>query len=106
MANLAFSQRIERATVGALRARWASHSRQSRLERSIYAVLIVWLGDFANRARTCCSLPWTTLRSTLITLRTLARLMNRGVIQIRINDPVSYTHLRAHETRHDLVCRL
>src|SRR5450759_4524195 len=21
-------------------------------------------------------------------------------------DPVSYTHLRAHETRHDLVCRL
>ena len=34
MANLAFSQRIEQATVGALRARWASHSRQSRLERS------------------------------------------------------------------------
>src|SRR5450759_997140 len=23
-----------------------------------------------------------------------------------INVPVSYTHLRAHETRHDLVCRL
>ena len=23
-----------------------------------------------------------------------------------IIDPVSYTHLRAHETRHDLVCRL
>ena len=23
-----------------------------------------------------------------------------------IHDPVSYTHLRAHETRHDLVCRL
>src|SRR5450756_42705 len=22
------------------------------------------------------------------------------------DDPVSYTHLRAHETRHDLVCRL
>src|SRR5450756_1197380 len=22
------------------------------------------------------------------------------------HDPVSYTHLRAHETRHDLVCRL
>src|SRR5450759_2373675 len=22
------------------------------------------------------------------------------------NKPVSYTHLRAHETRHDLVCRL
>src|SRR5665648_740261 len=24
----------------------------------------------------------------------------------RLNIPVSYTHLRAHETRHDLVCRL
>src|SRR5450756_2975691 len=23
-----------------------------------------------------------------------------------VDDPVSYTHLRAHETRHDLVCRL
>src|SRR5450759_115046 len=22
------------------------------------------------------------------------------------HDPVSYTHLRAHETRHDIVCRL
>ena len=26
--------------------------------------------------------------------------------QWAINNPVSYTHLRAHETRHDLVCRL
>src|SRR5450756_2885265 len=25
---------------------------------------------------------------------------------IRRTPPVSYTHLRAHETRHDLVCRL
>src|SRR5450756_1990017 len=24
----------------------------------------------------------------------------------RLDNPVSYTHLRAHETRHDLVCRL
>src|SRR5450756_3079136 len=24
----------------------------------------------------------------------------------RVQEPVSYTHLRAHETRHDLVCRL
>jgi hypothetical protein len=51
MANLALSPRIERATVGALRVRWASHSRQSRLDRSIYAVLIVWLGDLSNQAR-------------------------------------------------------
>src|SRR5665648_1291187 len=26
--------------------------------------------------------------------------------EIREVEPVSYTHLRAHETRHDLVCRL
>ena len=26
--------------------------------------------------------------------------------QIDLHTPVSYTHLRAHETRHDLVCRL
>src|SRR5665648_1137992 len=31
-----------------------------------------------------------------------SRGMDKGLITI----PVSYTHLRAHETRHDLVCRL
>src|SRR5450756_284298 len=30
-----------------------------------------------------------------------------GIVAVRmIHPPVSYTHLRAHETRHDLVCRL
>src|SRR5450759_2979050 len=32
-----------------------------------------------------------------------------GLIQVDVrdaSDAVSYTHLRAHETRHDLVCRL
>src|SRR5665648_43991 len=28
------------------------------------------------------------------------------VLPFHWNNPVSYTHLRAHETRHDLVCRL
>src|SRR5450756_2275565 len=27
-------------------------------------------------------------------------------IEAMLKKPVSYTHLRAHETRHDLVCRL
>src|SRR5450756_3033704 len=27
-------------------------------------------------------------------------------VLMRMPNPVSYTHLRAHETRHDLVCRL
>ena len=30
----------------------------------------------------------------------------RQKIEEALPDPVSYTHLRAHETRHDLVCRL
>src|SRR5665648_1053639 len=29
-----------------------------------------------------------------------------GIGDKTASDPVSYTHLRAHETRHDLVCRL
>src|SRR5450756_2687049 len=27
-------------------------------------------------------------------------------LYVRVREAVSYTHLRAHETRHDLVCRL
>src|SRR5450756_2952674 len=30
----------------------------------------------------------------------------RGAVDLVVVGPVSYTHLRAHETRHDLVCRL
>src|SRR5450759_5232410 len=30
----------------------------------------------------------------------------RGLLRVHEFDTVSYTHLRAHETRHDLVCRL
>src|SRR5450756_2109301 len=37
---------------------------------------------------------------------TLADLTNHVWIADIIFTPVSYTHLRAHETRHDLVCRL
>src|SRR5450759_3047699 len=29
----------------------------------------------------------------------------RSLFELHVNKPVSYTHLRAHETRHDLVCR-
>src|SRR5450759_1124293 len=34
--------------------------------------------------------------------------MDAGAILVDVREPaaVSYTHLRAHETRHDLVCRL
>src|SRR5450756_453872 len=39
----------------------------------------------------------------IIALRALLRYL---IVQRQSLVPVSYTHLRAHETRHDLVCRL
>src|SRR5450756_194835 len=37
----------------------------------------------------------------------LGTMLNAGLsITKSLDIPVSYTHLRAHETRHDLVCRL
>src|SRR5450756_3044831 len=32
--------------------------------------------------------------------------IEKALEKITVTDAVSYTHLRAHETRHDLVCRL
>src|SRR5450759_1456574 len=32
--------------------------------------------------------------------------ISEAVLGLDASEPVSYTHLRAHETRHDLVCRL
>ena len=37
---------------------------------------------------------------TIIIITIINLVLNTG------RNPVSYTHLRAHETRHDLVCRL
>lgn len=85
MPNLAFNQRIKRTTAGAFRARCASHRLQSRLERSICAVLIVWLGVFSNCARPVSRFRGSLCVSTLINLCTLARLENRGIIQINIS---------------------
>src|SRR5450756_3069275 len=38
--------------------------------------------------------------------RLVAALADMGIEKGERVGPVSYTHLRAHETRHDLVCRL
>src|SRR5450759_5053205 len=50
------------------------------------------------------------IRSTVIGTRACSTLLStRSVVGFISNRPffaVSYTHLRAHETRHDLVCRL
>src|SRR5450756_517862 len=48
-------------------------------------------------------------RRTLVFINSLQHLLHRpGVSSSNVScqKPVSYTHLRAHETRHDLVCRL
>src|SRR5450756_2864862 len=38
--------------------------------------------------------------------RSLRRFSKGPLLRLMNLTPVSYTHLRAHETRHDLVCRL
>src|SRR5665648_1039043 len=35
-----------------------------------------------------------------------SRLTGQTPVELTVEKTVSYTHLRAHETRHDLVCRL
>src|SRR5665648_717469 len=45
------------------------------------------------------------VRDTKKTTKLVNYLINRGILGTGLNS-VSYTHLRAHETRHDLVCRL
>src|SRR5665648_1027643 len=43
----------------------------------------------------------------LILILLLSTLLSNIILHMRFEvQPVSYTHLRAHETRHDLVCRL
>src|SRR5450759_414677 len=52
--------------------------------------------------------PWMPSRRSLVTtfVESRCRYAVEGTQQQRFSYPVSYTHLRAHETRHDLVCRL
>src|SRR5450759_617568 len=85
-------------------------SRQSRLEREIRALgrklPHAFEHDAARRDRYRL---WTEPRQPAcdrISVDELSYL--EGIAQEigRRSGPVSYTHLRAHETRHDLVCRL
>ena len=61
-----------------------------------------WLKGFEVylRSRGC---SWNTVSTYL---RTFRAVYNRAVDLRKASYAVSYTHLRAHETRHDLVCRL
>src|SRR5450756_1782963 len=67
------------------------------------------LGDVSWERRAYYANPgnrfWQTLAEVGLTPRRLAVEEYPWLIDWRIG-PVSYTHLRAHETRHDIVCRL
>src|SRR5450756_1206969 len=49
-----------------------------------------------------CTNTWRSMLLSPALLTTLAYAFS----SVTSTRPVSYTHLRAHETRHDLVCRL
>src|SRR5450756_2966318 len=55
----------------------------------VITIIVVLMGLFLNRA-----------------LFYMEQAEKTAMEQVAGSIPVSYTHLRAHETRHDLVCRL
>src|SRR5450756_2957946 len=54
----------------------------------------------------CVRVYTTTPKKPNSALRKVARVRLTNGIEVTAYIPVSYTHLRAHETRHDLLCRL
>ena len=67
------------------------------------------LMEQTGKTRTEVSGALENLRATIRRRRDsalqLSEVAGRWIFEVRPT-PVSYTHLRAHETRHDLVCRL
>src|SRR5450756_1895243 len=67
--------------------------------------------DLSPSDRELCSQSTISRLENLPDARALLR-MGRAMVDLycesfhKVPKPVSYTHLRAHETRHDLVCRL
>ena len=67
---------------------------------SVLAVLIVFMAACSKKAEYIHVIPADASAVASINLNSLAD-------KAGLNDkPVSYTHLRAHETRGNLVCRL
>src|SRR5450756_2730635 len=67
-----------------------------------------WMGPCSPNPALGCTgahVPHMTLPST-ITTSSRANAFPHFVQTPTASSSVSYTHLRAHETRHDLVCRL
>ena len=52
-------------------------------------------------------LPWQwILMAAVAAALVILGVLVLAAVAASTSTPVSYTHLRAHETRHDLVCRL
>ena len=63
--------------------------------------------DVVEKTSKKCFVP-LTVGGGVRSVEDINKLLNCGADKVSINTAaaVSYTHLRAHETRHDLVCRL
>src|SRR5450759_1166768 len=64
-----------------------------------------------TKGPTCCGVPnerstWSPMTSVSMGAPPRYGMRSIGTLASWDNSAVSYTHLRAHETRHDLVCRL
>src|SRR5450756_2819970 len=80
-----------------------------RVERILFRILISWSvhkRDTRGIASTRIVMPVGGVSNTTASYPLRATNFLIASIVAYSSMPVSYTHLRAHETRHDLVCRL
>src|SRR5450756_3213596 len=84
------------------RRRWAAASRTACAAHTAPALPRVPRGWSLPGLRVSARVPGVRIRGSSFGAGHRWRSSSSG----RWSRPVSYTHLRAHETRHDLVCRL
>src|SRR5450756_1400119 len=109
----------------ALTSRWAGYTitgqhilalwlRQKGASKTDAATLAVVAGGHHGKPAQCerpdisgrVPRPWWRGTRPAVVRRARRRGMRTGGLEWQGRAAVSYTHLRAHETRHDLVCRL
>src|SRR5450756_2371062 len=91
---------------------WTLNARVSATNRRGRSVLpALMTGTTLGLVSILTDLPFTFATflpihsSTVVPFRTMVAFC-ADAFQVMVPPAVSYTHLRAHETRHDLVCRL
>src|SRR5450756_2750058 len=90
-----------------------SHAARQTMKRWTEFVLVACAAAVALAQWVVPATMQGILSVLLLALVALTVFSQRSALQLTIGslnaahlEPVSYTHLRAHETRHDLVCRL